>query len=113
MLGFGLNVNQTELDWDENIKNLATSMFLQSHTTYQLESVLQNILLSFEAAQRQDEIIISKMYQQYSLIWGNFALLNGNKVFVKEIATDGALVIEDGNKTEIIYAGDLLPIIMP
>ena len=111
LLGFGLNVNQEDHDWEDSIKDIATSLFLQSQKKYELPVVLTDILLAFEAAKRQEKLVISAMYEKYSLIWGNYAKLNGKKVFVKEIAVDGSLVIDKNGVLEIVYAGDLLPII--
>lgn len=111
LLGFGLNVNQSMEDWDDSIKDIATSLFQQTQKKYELPTILLDVLLAFEAAKRQDQQVISELYEKYSLIWGNYANLNGKKVFIKEIAMDGALVIENKGMTETVYAGDLLPIL--
>jgi BirA family biotin operon repressor/biotin-[acetyl-CoA-carboxylase] ligase len=111
LLGFGLNVNQSLDDWDDSIKDIATSLFQQTQKKYELPLVLQDVLLAFETAKRQEGQVISELYEKYSLIWGNYAKLNGKKVFIKEIAADGSLVVDNNGVLETVYAGDLLPIL--
>lgn len=110
LLGFGLNVNQDLNNWEDSIKSIATSLFHQTQKKYDLSLLLNDVLLAFESAKRQEPEIIDELYQEYSLIWGKYALLNGKRIFVKEIKADGSLVIDDNGKSEIVYAGDLLPI---
>lgn len=110
LLGFGLNVNHHETDWGIDLKEIAISMFQASKKTISLDKLLNDILLAFEEAQKQDAATINELYKSYGLIWGHFALLNGKKVFVKEIANDGALVVGEDRNFEMVYAGDLLPL---
>lgn len=110
LLGFGLNVNQENADWNTSLKEIAISMCQQSGKKFNLGVILNDILLSYEEAQKHVQETINDLYKNYGLIWGNYALLNGKRVFVKEIAVDGALVIGENNNTELVYAGDLLPL---
>lgn len=110
LLGFGLNVNQRNTDWGDELIDIAISMHQHSNKIFQLNVLLNDILLAFEEAQQHDIVTINELYKKYGLIWSNYALLNGKRVFVKEIATDGALVIGEAINCELVYAGDLLPI---
>lgn len=110
LLGFGLNVNHHETDWGIDLREIAISMYQASKKTLSLDKLLNDILLAFEEAQKLDNATINELYKNYGLIWGNYANLNGKKVFVKEIADDGALVVGEDRNFEMVYAGDLLPI---
>lgn len=110
LLGFGLNVNQTNTDWGSSLIEIACSMHQQTNKKYSLIEVLQDVLLAYEEAQKQDQQTIDDLYKKYSLLWGTYALLNGKKVYIKEINAEGALIVGESNITETIYAGDLLPI---
>lgn len=116
VVGIGINVNQEENDFPEEISNKASSLKVETGIAHDIHALIQEILKRFE-----------KMYDQYmqsgfdfvKTIWEGFGFKIGKKIVIKTInnerrteflgiAEDGALLIknEHGEK-EKLYAGEI------
>ncbi|PCJ57262.1 MAG: biotin--[acetyl-CoA-carboxylase] ligase [Planctomycetota bacterium] len=111
LLGFGLNLNQTKGIFGNELKDIATSVYLETNKIINnRESLLEDILLAFEAALDISEESISEHYKNKSMMWGRQAMFNQEVKFIIGVDEDGALLIGDRIHPEKHLTGDLIPL---
>ncbi|XMB86029.1 biotin--[acetyl-CoA-carboxylase] ligase [Mycoplasmatota bacterium WC44] len=108
ILGIGLNVNMR--DFDLEIKNKATSMFLESNEEFQLYDVLNKIIVNLNKYYEcflKGRLDYLDVCRKHSYVIGKFVMLDSassKKVLVKGIDDEGRLIV-DINGEEVTYYG--------
>jgi BirA family biotin operon repressor/biotin-[acetyl-CoA-carboxylase] ligase len=107
-IGFGVNINQNENDFSDEIKTIATSLYILTQKEQNLEIILANILSRFFYWINRKEDCLFKEYLGRCDSLARWCDLDGIRVYTKDITRDGGLVVltEDG-KEEIKYSGTL------
>lgn len=107
-LGFGVNINQNKNDFSDEIKTIATSLFMLTGKERELEKILADILVRFYFHISQKEDILLRKYLGYCDSMNRFCDLDGTRIYTKQINPDGSLlVLTKEGKEEIKYAGTL------
>lgn len=114
VLGVGINVNTP--DFPSELKETATSVFLESGNTFDRVKLMQEFLHQFE---RLYSTFLQSGFEAIGERWGELSLLTGKQVLVAMIDRscsgrvmrldrDGALIIK-GKEGELekIYSGDI------
>lgn len=111
LLGFGLNLNQTCAIFGESLKDIATSIYLETKKLVEdKEYLLNDLLLSFETALQLPNESLDDNYKKFSMAWGKQALFNNEPKYIVGVDVDGALLVGDSSKPEKYFAGDLVPL---
>jgi len=116
IIGTGINVNQQESDFPDELKPIATSLFQESNKKVERSQLIQSILLKFENLYH---LYLENGFRPIKLLWESYAIslnreitartLNGSvKGKALGINEKGALLIEseEGNMIEI-YSADI------
>ncbi len=117
ILGFGLNVNQRQDDFPEELQKKATSLYAQSGTKIDRMALLSQILRSIE---KHLDLYQKEGFAPIRQKWLDSACFLGEKVVIRQqeriieegilrgIDDDGALLLEQSNGQLIrILAGDV------
>jgi BirA family biotin operon repressor/biotin-[acetyl-CoA-carboxylase] ligase len=116
IIGTGINVNQKTDDFPEDLQNIATSLLIETETSWERAQLIQTILLRFESLY---SLFLSKGFKPIKILWESYAI-SLNKVLIARtlkgtvegkaigIDDDGALLIETSDKKiEKIYSADI------
>ncbi|ENH97320.1 biotin [acetyl-CoA carboxylase] ligase [Gracilibacillus halophilus YIM-C55.5] len=116
IIGFGLNVNQTEDHFTDAIRERSTSLSLESNRTWDRIQLLQAILEDFETNyykyQQEGFSYIRKKWLHYAYKLGEeVKIITPHRSFfgiIDGISADGALIVlnENGEK-EVIYSAEI------
>ncbi len=108
VLGFGVDINQ-EIDvFPDSIKDIATSLFIETDKKYSKENILREILTDFFYLLKQSQKISFKEYLSLSSSIGRKCSVDGREVMTQSIASDGGLIIiNESGVEEIVYSGTL------
>ena len=116
IVGFGVNINTEQSDFNPDIKKTATSLLIESGNKYSRLDILQQFLKRFETYynlfKKNDFSLIIEKWKIYSDIIGkeitvdnNFEKISGKAV---DVDIDGILYIENSKgKLISIYSGDV------
>lgn len=116
IVGIGLNVNSPIESLDPEVKDIATSLFIETGISFSRTEIIKAFLLSFEnlylEVQENGFASIIKRWKELSDIIGKNVTVDviGKKIkgVVKNIGDDGVLILEDKNKnTHRIISGDV------
>lgn len=114
IVGIGININQIEID--EEIKERATSLRLETNQEWELVPLIQQILTSFE--QKYDRYL-HKGFNEIKQTWENYGFRMNERLKIESgkkkweaifrgIGEDGALLAEtDEGKVEKIYSAEI------
>jgi BirA family biotin operon repressor/biotin-[acetyl-CoA-carboxylase] ligase len=117
ILGIGLNVNQTENDFSPELRENATSLYIESGVKRDRTALLQRLLERLEQLYdilqegRFEEIVARWSANSYTLGRRVRCTADGRPVegIAESLASDGALVVRtDGGAVRQITCGDVL-----
>jgi BirA family biotin operon repressor/biotin-[acetyl-CoA-carboxylase] ligase len=114
VVGVGINVNNRE--FPDDLKEIATSVYLETGRTFDRVTLMQEFLRQFE---RFYSLFLHSGFESIGKRWRELAMLLGKEVTVRmidrtcrgrvmELDRDGALLIKDeSGELERIYSGDI------
>jgi BirA family biotin operon repressor/biotin-[acetyl-CoA-carboxylase] ligase len=105
IIGVGINVNQTETDFPDDIKDKATSLRIQSGNKINRSELIQAILEKLEKLYKS---YLKSGFYPIKLLWEAYAISIGKEIvastltgkihgLAKGITDEGVLIIEDAN----------------
>lgn len=112
LIGIGINVLNDEKDFPDDIKNIATSLKIESGKIFDRKMLAEKIVASL------DEAFIMKKLSEHEAVEElkkRSCVLN-KKVFIKsemceyfavDISPDGGLVVEDNGERKVIHSGEV------
>ncbi len=114
VLGIGLNVNTRKEDFPEDIRNLATSLLIETGKEFSRNELVKRILEEFEGIY----FLLKESPQQLLSKWCSYAKVEGKMVEVESfgeliegvvqgIDEDGALLVKTQKGIKKILAGDV------
>jgi BirA family biotin operon repressor/biotin-[acetyl-CoA-carboxylase] ligase len=115
IVGIGLNINMGEHEIDDEIKDKATSLLVQTKKAFERAQVCGILLTNLE---RYYNIFREKGSEEISLVWEDRAKIKGKyfeitqmgesfKGISEGIDRDGAMLLNIDGKTKKIIAGDV------
>lgn len=116
VIGIGLNVNQGKADLPDNIGYSATSLQIETDKQWDLNEIIQNILLTFE---KRYTSYIDNGFGKIKSKWESYGYKIGEVIWMKTlsekqqviflgIAEDGALLIKDhSGEVKKIYSAEI------
>lgn len=109
VVGIGININQQ--DFPEPLDKIATSLFIETRTVWDRSIILQKLLANLGKNYVDLDPGIFLRWKSLSRMLGSkITVVQGNDTYdatAKDIAEDGALVVEKNGKIEKLYAGDV------
>jgi BirA family transcriptional regulator, biotin operon repressor / biotin---[acetyl-CoA-carboxylase] ligase len=116
IIGIGLNVNHELIDIPNELKEIATSLKIETNRSWKREDLIQGLLKEMEIAYNQ---FIDEGFQSIKKQWEQAAYKLGEPIHVKAqrkewdavligIHDDGALIVEDENgETHRLYSAEI------
>lgn len=116
IIGIGINVNHTETDFPEELRDKATSLAIEKGTTILRPKLVQNFCLKFE---KLYETYNKTGFQPIKLLWESYNISIGKKILARTnqrtivgtalgINEDGVLLLEDEHgHIHHIYSADI------
>ncbi|MBM7577412.1 biotin--[acetyl-CoA-carboxylase] ligase [Jeotgalibacillus terrae] len=116
IIGTGINVNQSESDFSEEIRHIATSLKIESGQTFSRAEIVQEILKNLE---RYYDVYIKEGFEPVKEIWEQYAVTIGKHItartinkeisgYAAGITNEGVLkLIDETGKTHLIYSADI------
>lgn len=117
VIGLGLNVNSIKSSFADEVKDIATSLHIETGTQYSRAQVAQAFLtwfekLYFEVQKNGFHSLITRWKELSNIIGKKVAVDEAGKTVigtVKDIAEDGTLILVDDNKQiQKIISGDVI-----
>lgn len=109
VIGIGININQQS--FAEPLDKTATSLFIETQTVWDRNDIMQRLFSNLlENYKTMDERIFNRWKSLTLMLNKPIIVEQGSAVYhawAKDIADDGALVIERNGKIEKLYAGDV------
>ena len=112
IIGFGININQVE--FDEEIKDKATSLSLETQKTYDKEIILSEIITQMEFVLKNKKInkqeIIAYCNKHSAIKNKEISFIHNNQTFIgttKEIDTNGHLIVKVNGQTMTINSNEV------
>lgn len=113
VLGVGLNVNQSEFPLE--LRERATSLFLETQREFEREELLKNILMKFNSIY---EILKTRDFYKVMKSWRNRATTIGKRIELKigdrivegileQVTDDGAVVLDTPSGPQRFTAGEI------
>lgn len=116
IIGMGINVNQSTDDFSEEIRDIATSLHIESGKTFSRASIVQEIMFNLE---KYYAMYISEGFEPIKEVWEKYAVTIGKQItartlnneikgFASGITNDGVLkLIDESGETHLIYSADI------
>ncbi|GAA0480938.1 biotin--[acetyl-CoA-carboxylase] ligase [Salinibacillus aidingensis] len=116
IIGMGINVNQVQEDIPLSLQDIATSVKIETGSSFQREALIQDVLKEIETVYDQ---FMEEGFSAVKPYWEKAAYRIGETVTVKTrnlkwdavlvgIQEDGALIVEDqSGKREILYSAEI------
>jgi BirA family biotin operon repressor/biotin-[acetyl-CoA-carboxylase] ligase len=116
VIGIGLNVNQSEAEWNGSIRKKATSLKAETGKSWSIKELFQEFLTSFEKAY---DAYMEKGFSEVKNKWESYGFRLGEKIKIKTmnktwealfsgLADDGALVIkEEDGELITLYSAEI------
>ncbi|WP_455661380.1 biotin--[acetyl-CoA-carboxylase] ligase [Pradoshia sp.] len=117
IIGIGINVNQQPDDFNDDIKDLATSLAIEKGETLDRVTFLQSFLMHFEELY---QLFLHKGFLPIKEEWEKYSVTIGKQVtattaqktihgYASGINEDGVLIVTDERTKEehLIYSGDI------
>jgi BirA family biotin operon repressor/biotin-[acetyl-CoA-carboxylase] ligase len=116
IIGIGINVNQEKEDFPEDIRDIATSLFIEKGEKISRAALVQCILLKLE---KYYEIYMEKGFTPLKMLWESYALSLGKEIIAHTltgkisgravgISDEGVLKVEDAyGQIHHIYSADI------
>ena len=116
LLGIGLNVSQKIDDFNETIKDKATSLYLETNLIHNINDLYHHIFYHLE---EKYNLFLNEGFSKIKTLWENQAYKMNEWITVKTkdtfkakligIHEDGALIVEDEQQNEhICYSAEIL-----
>ncbi|WP_400241972.1 biotin--[acetyl-CoA-carboxylase] ligase [Niallia sp. JL1B1071] len=117
IIGIGINVNQQLEDFAEELQSSATSIYLETKTSWDRAIIIQGIMKHIEKLYL---LYLQKGFYPIKLLWESYSISLGQKVrantlngsifgLAKGITDDGVLLLEDEQGVvHFIYSADIL-----
>ncbi len=116
VIGIGINVNTSEDEFPEDIREKASSLFVESGRTFDRKVIMSSILNNYEALYK-DFLTSGSIAESIAICRENSAvlgrevvLIEGNNTKVVEvidISENGHLIVKDSNETREILSGEI------
>lgn len=116
IIGIGMNINQTESEIAEEIRNRATSLFIETKVEWEIVPIIQKILEQFE---KKYDAYLVEGFKDVKETWENYGFKINERLKIKTaketfeaifrgIGEDGALLAEKSDGTvEKIYSAEI------
>jgi BirA family transcriptional regulator, biotin operon repressor / biotin---[acetyl-CoA-carboxylase] ligase len=116
IIGSGINVNQKKEHFPDDLQEIATSILIETGTTWERAQIIQMILLKFEVLY---DIYLSEGFKPIKLLWEGYAISLHKTIVARTlkgsiegksigIDDDGVLLLETADNTiERIYSADI------
>ncbi|MCD5322968.1 MULTISPECIES: biotin--[acetyl-CoA-carboxylase] ligase [Pontibacillus] len=116
VLGIGINVNHSSDQFPEDLKDQATSLKVETGQEWELKSLIQNLLSTFE---KRYEEFVEEGFRSVKLRWEAFGYRIGEYVtitthqhewnaLIMGIEHDGALKVRDEDgKEHVLYSAEI------
>lgn len=112
LVGIGVNVSNEEKDFPEEIKDIATSLRIETGKAFDRKILTEKIVNNL------NEVFLQKKYTEKEIVekLKKRSKLLGKKVFVKsenreffatDLSPDGGLVVLDGDEEKVIHSGEV------
>lgn len=112
LIGIGVNVTNKKEDFPEEIKDIATSLSVETGKAFDKKALTLKIVDSL------NEIFLNKKYTEEEILTllRKRSEMLGKKVFVRsenreffavDLSSDGGLVVRDGDETKVIHSGEV------
>lgn len=112
LVGIGVNVSNEENDFPEEIRDIATSLKIETGKAFDRKNLTEKIVNNL------NEIFLEKIYTEREIVekLKKRSKLLGKKVFVKsenreffatDLSPDGGLVVLDGDEEKVIHSGEV------
>jgi BirA family biotin operon repressor/biotin-[acetyl-CoA-carboxylase] ligase len=109
IVGMGINVHQP--DFPEGLRSHATSLFIESNRIWDRYELFDKIMTAMHNHNGVlDESILEKWKSRSAMFHRNVTIIQSDKSYeavAKDLANDGALIIEREGKMQKIYAADV------
>ncbi len=117
IVGFGLNVNTPRDDFPKEIRNIATSVLIESGTVFSRINIIQSFLKHYETYY---DIFKKGGFAEVRNKWKELTDIIGRKVMVEKVGktysgkvvdvdNDGVLILKDETgRSHRIFSGDLI-----
>ena len=105
--GFGINANLSTNEFSEELRMIATSLWIETGREHSREELLHDILTAFNHNLHRPTGEIHAVYA--SMLWrlGAQVAINNKEGLFDGVGTDGRLCLRVGNEREYIVAGIL------
>ncbi len=108
VLGIGLNVNQKE--FDNSIKDKATSLRNEINTELDIDEIIDNLIINFDIlyndfasnGKQYIDIVRDNLYLKDEYVY-----INDSKALIKDIDGEGNLVVLDNGIIKHLYSGEV------
>ncbi|MCS7280789.1 MAG: biotin--[acetyl-CoA-carboxylase] ligase [Desulfobacterota bacterium] len=115
VVGIGLNVNMEEEDLPQDLKGVATSLYIETKKKHSRDLICANLINNFEKYYlkflEEGPDVIRILWEEKAKIRGRvLTLQEGEKVILgicEGLNEKGGLVIKTERGTEVVYTGDL------
>ncbi|UII54613.1 biotin--[acetyl-CoA-carboxylase] ligase [Cytobacillus spongiae] len=116
IIGIGMNVNQKEEDFPEELRKIATSLMQEEGVEIDRAALIRAVLTKLETLY---QLYLEKGFYPIKLLWESYAISIGNNITARTltgniygkaagITEDGVLLVEDlEGKTHHIYSADI------
>lgn len=112
LIGIGINVSNEKEDFPEEIRDIATSLKIETNKVFDKEKIIEKVI------QNLNEFFIAKKFTEKEIVESVKKRSNmlGKKVFVKSenreffavnLSPDGGLVVLDGEEEKVIHSGEV------
>jgi BirA family transcriptional regulator, biotin operon repressor / biotin---[acetyl-CoA-carboxylase] ligase len=105
IIGTGINVNQKIEDFPEELQNIATSIHIETGTTWERAQFIQTILLKLEGLY---SLYLSQGFKPIKLLWEGYAISLNKKMIARTLngAIEGKAIGIDDNGVLLIETND-------
>ncbi|GAX89763.1 biotin--[acetyl-CoA-carboxylase] ligase [Effusibacillus lacus] len=116
IVGIGINVNQTEIEFPDELRDIATSLRIVAGRPFHRAKVVQRILERFELlydqyAEYGSFAPIREQWKQQSITLGRYVSAHTPRGLLTGLAVDidemGALVLETDSGRQKVYSADI------
>lgn len=116
IIGIGINVNQQMEDYPEELRAIATSLFIETGEKLQRAQLIRTLLLKIEQLYN---LYLEKGFYPIKLLWESYAISIGKSITARTLSgsihgkalginEDGVLMIEDlSGKIHYVYSADI------
>ncbi|SMO43233.1 biotin--[acetyl-CoA-carboxylase] ligase [Melghirimyces algeriensis] len=115
ILGMGINANQTESDWPEELREIATSLAIEGKKQYRRRVLIPAILKEMEDLY---DAFLDNGFEPIRILWEEYAAILGKQVrttthrgVIEGVAmgldSTGALLIRQGEKVTPVFSSDI------